>query len=492
MESALPVTAAMGFLMPDDTAATLQGHCASIGTNARDQGVAGAHSILVTGTPDRPTIRIELSDQQRRSIYETLLAISKDGKTPFKAFYPLAQQYGVSERTIRRVWNRARNSLVSGSGHAVLTSLRFGRKGPTSVSLNAEAYKAIDLRLRRTIRSAANAAGVSKSVLHRKLQTGEIRRHTNAIKPLLTEENKLKRLKFALNEANSESLGPRVFADQFDRVHIDEKWFYITEESGRYYLATDEKEPYRACKSKRFVTKVMFLVAVARPRFNVHKNEIFNGKICVLLLVYQKAAKRSSKNRAVGTMETKPIESVTKEVTKRFLIEKLYPAIREKWPRSPHQNDPIKLFVQQDNARPHPDANDPELLKAGDEDGFHIRLIQQPPNIPDMNVLDLGFFRAIQSLQQQQSARNIDELIETVVKSFNDLSHEKLNDVFLTLQQCFIEVIKHRGGNDYRIPHMSKSRLRREGRNPVNIEFPADDYENGTNYWNAMQHRATT
>jgi hypothetical protein len=38
------------------------------------------------------------------------------------------------------------------------------------------------------------------------------------------------------------------------------------------------------------------------------------------------------------------------------------------------------------------------------------------------------------------------------------------NRVFLTLQGCFIEVMKLGGGNDYKIPHMNKERLVLENR----------------------------
>ncbi|KAI9110251.1 hypothetical protein K1719_018693 [Acacia pycnantha] len=58
----------------------------------------------------------------------------------------------------------------------------------------------------------------------------------------------------------------------------------------------------------------MFLVAVARPRFDSDGNETFSGKIGVFPLVTQEPAKRKSVNRPVGTLVTKPIVSVTKDV----------------------------------------------------------------------------------------------------------------------------------------------------------------------------------
>lgn len=55
--------------------------------------------------------------------------------------------------------------------------------------------------------------------------------------------------------------------------------------------------------------------------------------------------------------------------------------------------------MQQDNARPHNVNDDPELIAACTADGWDIRLVNQPPNSPDTNILDLGFFNSIQSLQ---------------------------------------------------------------------------------------------
>ena len=52
------------------------------------------------------------------------------------------------------------------------------------------------------------------------------------------------------------------------------------------------------------------------------------------------------------------------------------------------------------------------------KDGFYIQLVQQPPNSPDMNVLDLGFFRSIQALQYQKAAYNVTQLVRVVNNAF--------------------------------------------------------------------------
>ncbi|OMO65709.1 hypothetical protein COLO4_31045 [Corchorus olitorius] len=125
----------------------------------------------------------------------------------------------------------------------------------------------------------------------------------------------------------------------FNQVHIDEKWFFMTRESERYYLLPEEDELVRTCKSKRFITKVMFLAAVARPRFDES-----------------------------GTMETKPM-LVTKDVTQAYMIEKILPAIKSKLPDKMET-----VYIQQDNAKPHINPKDVEFLKAASSDGFDIQI----------------------------------------------------------------------------------------------------------------------
>ena len=64
-----------------------------------------------------------------------------------------------------------------------------------------------------------------------------------------------------------------------------------------------------------------------------------------------------------------------------------------------------------------------------------------------MNVLDLGYFRAIQFLQHQEAYSTVGELVHAVEKSFEELSLESLNNVVLSLQACMIEVAAHKNKN---------------------------------------------
>jgi hypothetical protein len=123
-------------------------------------------------------------------------------------------------------------------------------------------------------------------------------------------------------------------------------------------------------------------------------------------------------------------------------------------------------------------VNDEQFAAAVAQTGMDIRIINQPPNSPDMNVLDLGFFNSLQSLAYGTISGSIDELIANVQKEFNEYDPSTLNRVFLTLQGCLIEVMKDGGGNRYKIPHMDKDRLEALGMLPKSLTVDRQLYEN--------------
>ncbi|CAN6372171.1 unnamed protein product [Urochloa humidicola] len=107
-----------------------------------------------------------------------------------------------------------------------------------------------------------------------------------------------------------------------------------------------------------------------------------------------------------------------------------------------------------------------------------IRLLSQPPNSPDLNCLDLGFFASLQSLAANRISRNLDELIANVQKEYDDYDPKLIRNVFLTLQGCMIEVMKDGGGNKYKVPHMSKDKLEAQGILPNRLSCERELYEN--------------
>jgi hypothetical protein len=51
------------------------------------------------------------------------------------------------------------------------------------------------------------------------------------------------------------------------RNNVDEKWFNQDKNKKVYYLWSDEELPHRETRHKSHIPKIMFLAAVARPRY---------------------------------------------------------------------------------------------------------------------------------------------------------------------------------------------------------------------------------
>ncbi|CAN0086146.1 unnamed protein product [Discosporangium mesarthrocarpum] len=100
--------------------------------------------------------------------------------------------------------------------------------------------------------------------------------------------------------------GARVVVDDmYDWVHVDEKWFYVMKDVRGIYLHPEEEAPKPPrFQNKRFITKVMILAAVARPKM-ISDGVWFDVKIGIWPIADTVAAMRSSKNRKKGTMMLK-------------------------------------------------------------------------------------------------------------------------------------------------------------------------------------------
>ena len=85
-----------------------------------------------------------------------------------------------------------------------------------------------------------------------------------------------------------------------------------------------------------------------------------------------------------------------------------------------------KKFIQQDSAKIHICEDDKEFNDALTEQDINAELYTKAPNSPDINLLDLGFFRAIQSFNDAV-LKNKEELIQVVSMAYDNYPQEKLN-----------------------------------------------------------------
>ena len=77
------------------------------------------------------------------------------------------------------------------------------------------------------------------------------------------------------------------------------------------------------------------------------------------------------------------------------------------------------IFIQQDGAKNHIHEDDEEFNNALMEQDINAKLYMQTPNSPDVNLLDLGFSRAIQSFNDALS-KSEEELIQSVTKAYDN------------------------------------------------------------------------
>jgi hypothetical protein len=187
----------------------------------------------------------------------------KNDKKEIASFFPCDIQI------IQRIWRIAMRQIVE-SLEVDLSNKKKGRCGRKPINIDLSIIPNIPLNKRSTIRSLAWQLGASPTTLFRRFQLNHIRRHSSSLKPVLKEKNKKAKLEFCfsmLDETTTGNAAPK-FSNMHNIVHIDEKWFMMTKQNRNYYLLPEEPDPIRALQSKNLIGKVMFLTAVARPRFD--------------------------------------------------------------------------------------------------------------------------------------------------------------------------------------------------------------------------------
>ncbi|RHY24072.1 hypothetical protein DYB32_008988 [Aphanomyces invadans] len=283
----------------------------------------------------------ELSASTKFEITTALQNNLCHGKLPRGTIKAIAARFDLNRGTIRTVWTRYKNGVnMSRKPCRVGPRTRYTAEEITTL------IKDVPLQQRSTLRDLSEATGISTFTLSRALKNGVVHRRSSHLKPLLTEYNKRERIAFCAGHveltrdaaqeymagvaeggatignagddvlleegsrgrrcapptavtqtaARAGSLSEIRFSGMWDVVHLDEKWFNAGKDCRKAYLVDGEDMDYRACKSKRFIAKVMFLCAVARPR------DGFDGKIGLWPFVKRTPALRSSRNRQAGTL----------------------------------------------------------------------------------------------------------------------------------------------------------------------------------------------
>ncbi|XP_057526564.1 uncharacterized protein LOC130805796 [Amaranthus tricolor] len=365
--------------------------------------------------------KTRLTNELRHLILHEMLSLKVSDSLPHGTFVRIANKYGYKPRAIQNLWKRAIENKEENKPYVV--DSKYKNCGRKRVQVPPNVLESKPMGERTCIRDVATCLDLAPTTVWRLIRRGEIKAHSNPLHPYLTDANKARRVEWILSLIQEDTIHHHpMYKGMYDFIHIDEKWFYLTQKTQRVYLAHKEKIPYRAGKSSKFIPKAMFLGAVARPRWNQYGQSTFDGKIGIF-----------------------PFPS----------------------------DGPSIIFIQQDNARVHITNDDPIWQQNNRQGGFTFILTQQPPNSHDCNILDLGFFRSIQSLMHKKMPKNMNELIKAVEDAFEELHPKTLTNVWISLQHNLNEILKVKGSNDYVQPHLGKKVQEDNGRLRIQVRVPS-------------------
>ena len=431
----------------------------------------------------------ELSCADRRVLYWSLKAMMKNDSLPPKSYAIVARDLGVAPRAVGEAFRDITKKVLqyqqdeNNHGNTLPDHLfgnnrkNCGREKFWDREAMAKKIKSMPYKDRMNYRSLSGAIGVPLSTVYNlKAKERILRKYRASLKPILSEQNQMTRLQYALDQINGEKTPTRhcrrVFKDCLDVVHVDEKWFFIIKEGQKYILVFDEEPPTLVTRNKHSLEKVMFLCALARPR--MVGNRYWDGKIGIWPVGHVGQAQRKTKYHNRGD----PIwvnETVNREKYTEMLLDHVLPAIVAKWPSQQWNDDNFVVRIQQDGAKAHIPPNNEQwfdlLTQVNLED--KIELYTQPANSPDTNINDLGFFASLQASYYRFNPRSAFDIISTVQKAYDEYCPKKLNRIWLSYQCCLNAIIEHHGGNGYILPHMNKAKLERENRLPFVIKTTA-------------------
>lgn len=304
----------------------------------------------------------------------------------------------------------------------------------------------------------------SKATAHRLLTKYKCRLAKCKILPVLNDEHKRQRLLWSTTQlAQLPMRNPSQVL-----VHIDEKWFYHTNLSRKYWTAPGEKAPYFRVENKKHVNKVMFLGAVACP----NQPSLESGAIGLYPIVKTCTAQRK---RALGfTPKRLKGEQYLKNVTldKQLFVEMLQKTVI---PDILKKSDgcTTKITIQMDSGGGHgggrkklrevlfPDLDQwvrdhlPSLWPHNTPIP-EICFVAQPPRSPDLNVLDLGVWNHIQSavhVIDPYITNWVEEINQAVQCAWGQMSKDLVLKMFDNLRMYCKCIIDSNGDNNFASPH---------------------------------------
>ncbi|XP_021840109.1 uncharacterized protein [Spinacia oleracea] len=213
-------------------------------------------------------------------------------------------KFDYTRQAIRKIWQRAVEQKVAMDSY--LCESRYHNCGRKRIQITYESIASIGMGDITSIVDLAQMLHLSPTTVWRMVKRKQIKAHSSPLHPGISDECKMTRMRWVLGLIMDYSIpNDPTYYSMYDFIHIDEKWFYLTQKSQRVYLANNEPFPHRKAKSRTKIPKFMFMAAVARPRWGQDGQCEWDGKLGIFPFTDSVAAKRTSKNRVKGTIETK-------------------------------------------------------------------------------------------------------------------------------------------------------------------------------------------
>lgn len=400
-----------------------------------DSTSPSSHSTSVS-TVKRP----RLSEANKQEMVFSYRELKKSPNVKRGAFKALAQKYGVSGSTIRRMSARREEPGRGGSLEHLPRSGRPKFFTPAKAKLlrtyaKKRGFKLSSIKLTSYLQSRGEK--VSDRTVQRHIkQEGWRHARLKAI-PKLTEAHKKNRLTWAQRHRKHQWTC---------HVDIDEKYFEGVSLKSPLLIPRNETPQKVPLQHKSHVPKIMVLCAVARPS----ALKSFDGKIGLWPVTEKYEAKRRSKNHEQGDTYNK-YTTMNGERFTSMMKKLVVPSIRKKmsWCKV--------VTVQMDNAPPHISLKqlEEEVNSRPGREGPRIRLITQTPMSPDMNVLDLGLFNSLSTRvsQLQTTVEDGDDLMRSIRKAWKELPATTIEKCFESKSRGLKRTIKFQGGNNFNVPH---------------------------------------
>ena len=202
----------------------------------------------------------------------------------------------------------------------------------------------------------------------------------------------------------------------------------------------------------------MMSAGFAYPQVKLN-GEYFDGCLGVYPFVERVAAKRSSRNRPVGTFETKAV-NVSAQVYFEAMASK--GGIMEQIQEKCRGLDVNEIVIQIDSAPPHLGGdNINKLNRLGATMDIPLKFKLQPTKSPESNLLDLSIWYSLNKQAEHLIGENrsINDIITNVTNAYNDYSTDKLLRIYSLYYVAMREILKALGGNEFTIPHTGIRKL---------------------------------